>query len=524
MSKASDEQGPRPGSGTPVVDGIAIGRAIVWASDPAPPAVAGTVAQEHLRLARAIRQATRGVEELVRLLPRTEAELFEPELAILAELGPSLLAKVDRGVPAEEAVAAALSALPTDLLIDARARLLDGLAHDPRTVESLMEGRDGDRVLVTETLTPSVVASLPGRVVGIIAAAPDESQGRGGAHASHAAILARGRVIPFAVVAPHVISGIANDDVVILDATGSTASVWVSPGPSIIADAHARREHWTRTRGEEETQVKAPLAHLGLEVRINVGSLHEHVPGSADGIGLVRTELLFASRTHAPSELEQFGALRVLGTRVGKAPLVVRLFDAGGDKPLTWLRAPDTSPGLRGIALLFGHPAVLDAQLRAILRAAAGADVRALLPIVTCPGDVENIRARVKGKIPIGAMIETPEAVDQCEDIARVSDFICVGTNDLCASMSGSGDIGSRLSCDRRVLRMIERIIAAAKSYACKVTVCGEMAGEPHSARTLVGLGVHAISVAPGRYAKVKLSFRDVTLDDCRCVAAEALK
>jgi phosphoenolpyruvate-protein kinase (PTS system EI component) len=225
MSKASDEQGPRPGSGTPVVDGIAIGRAIVWASDPAPPAVAGTVAQEHLRLARAIRQATRGVEELVRLLPRTEAELFEPELAILAELGPSLLAKVDRGVPAEEAVAAALSALPTDLLIDARARLLDGLAHDPRTVESLMEGRDGDRVLVTETLTPSVVASLPGRVVGIIAAAPDESQGRGGAHASHAAILARGRVIPFAVVAPHVISGIANDDVVILDATGSTASV-----------------------------------------------------------------------------------------------------------------------------------------------------------------------------------------------------------------------------------------------------------------------------------------------------------
>src|ERR1700722_2315932 len=165
-----------------VVEGIAVGRAVIWKSHPAPRSSAGTVEEEHARLASAVRRATRGVEELVRLLPRSEAELFEPEVAMLGELGPAMLARVDAGAQAEDAVNEATSALPTDLLADARARLLDALAHDRRTIEALLEGRDGDRVLVTETLTPSVVASLPGRVVGIISAVPEGVVGRGTGH------------------------------------------------------------------------------------------------------------------------------------------------------------------------------------------------------------------------------------------------------------------------------------------------------------------------------------------------------
>lgn len=524
MSKTNTEIESLPEAASAVVEGIAIGRAVVWASDPAPRSVAGTVEEEHARLAWAIRRATRGLEELVRLLPRTEAELFEPELAILGELGPVMLARVDAGVRAEDAVNETTSELPMDLLVDARARLLDGLAHDPRTVESLLEGRDGDRVLVTEKLTPSVVASLPGRVVGIIAAASDGAEGRGTGHTSHAAILARGRVIPLVFVSPDVISAIANDDLVVLDATGSPASVWVTPSDSVVADAHARREAWTRTRGDEETQVTAKLAHLGLEVHVNIGSLHEHVPASAEGIGLVRTELIFAHWARAPTEMEQFGALRAIGARVGRAPVVVRLFDAGGDKPLPWLRAPDESPNMRGIELLFMHPAVLQTQLRSIVRAAESTNIRALLPLVTCAADVERIRALTPGELPIGAMIETPQAVDQSEEIAAVSDFICIGTNDLFATVTGQDHAGPTLSLDTRVLRMIARVVAAGQSHARKVAVCGEMAGEPHSARILVGMGVDAISVATGRFAKVKLSFRDVTRDDCREVALEALK
>ena len=93
-----------PEAGSPVVDGIAIGRALVWPSDPEGPEVRGNALEERKRLARAIQLATRGVENLIRLLGPAEAELFVPEVAILAELEPLLLARVDGGETAEQAI------------------------------------------------------------------------------------------------------------------------------------------------------------------------------------------------------------------------------------------------------------------------------------------------------------------------------------------------------------------------------------------------------------------------------------
>jgi phosphoenolpyruvate-protein kinase (PTS system EI component) len=515
------ERGPEVGS--PVVDGIAIGRAVVWASDPEPRTVAGTAAEENGRLVRALLRATRGVEELVRLLPPEEAELFVPEIAILAELGPLLLRRVEGGETAEEAVNAGTSQVSTDLLLDARARLLDGLGHNQRSVESLLEGRDGDRVLATESLTPSVVASLPVRVVGIVAAS-DGTAPTGGEYTSHAVILARGRNIPLAFVASNVLLGIADDDTVVLDTTGSVASMWVAPDESIVVEAQRRRQEWISARAREQAKVAAPLAHLGLEVHVNVGSVHECVPASAEGIGLLRTELVFSGHARAPSEVEQFAALRAIAATVGRAPVVVRLFDAGGDKPLTWLQAPAACPLARGVQLLFMHPELLDTQLRAIVRAAEHVNVRVLLPLVGGAGDVERIRALSHGKVSVGAMIETPAAVDRIDEVAAAADFICIGTNDLFAIVTGQERATSTLSFDTRALRMIERVIAVAHTRARKVSVCGEMAGDPHGARILVGLGVDSISVATARFAKIKLSLRDVTIDDCRGVARQALK
>jgi len=517
----SPERGPEAGS--PVVDGIAIGRAIVWARDPEPRSVAGTAEEEHRRLARALLRATHGVENLVRLLPPPEAELFVPEVAILAELGPILLGRVDGGATAEEAVNEATAEVSTDLLLDARARLLDGLGHSQRSVELLLEGREGDRVLVTESLTPSVVASLPVRVVGIVAASEGTARSRG-EYTSHAVILARGRGIPLAFVPPNVVVAIADDDTVVLDTTGSVASLWVAPSESIIAQAQRRHDEWILGCTQEEAKVAAPLAHLGLEVHVNIGSIYERLPASAEGIGLLRTELVFSGHASAPSEVEQFAALRAIAAPIGRAPVVVRLFDAGGDKPLAWLQAPAGSPLARGVELLFMHPELLDTQLRAIVRAAEHGTVRVLLPLVTCADDVERIRALSHGKLAVGAMIETPAAVDQIDDVAAVADFICIGTNDLFATVTGQQRADSTLAFDTRALRMIERVIAVAHGRARKVSVCGEIAGDPHGARILVGLGVDAISVATARFAKVKLSLRDLTIDDCRGVAREAMK
>jgi phosphoenolpyruvate-protein kinase (PTS system EI component) len=143
---------------------------------------------------------------------------------------------------------------------------------------------------------------------------------------------------------------------------------------------------------------------------------------------------------------------------------------------------------------------------------------------VTCAEDVEQVRAFVGAKIPLGAMIETPEAVAQSEEICAAADFICIGTNDLFARVTGQAQPRSSLAMDARVLHMIARVVAVAHRHGRKVSVCGEMAGEPHGARILVGLGVDRLSVAPGRFARLKLSFRDVTIGDCQQVASEALK
>jgi phosphoenolpyruvate-protein kinase (PTS system EI component) len=168
------------------------------------------------------------------------------------------------------------------------------------------------------------------------------------------------------------------------------------------------------------------------------------------------------------------------------------------------------------------HPDLLDAQLRVIARAARGADVRVLLPFVSGPGEVEHVRARSGGAIAVGAMIETPGAVDQIDAIAA-ADFVCIGTNDLFASMTGVDRAAGAPLLDARLLRGIERVVTGAHARQRTVTVCGELAGDPQGARILVGLGVDAISVATWRLAKVKLALREVTLDDCRSVAQKAL-
>ena len=505
-----------------MVEGIAIGKAIVWASDPITRNKVRTVAQERARLGRAIVRATRGVEELVRLLGPSEAELFEPEIAILKELEPLLLAAADAGLQAEDAVNQATGQVSTDLLVDARARLIDALAFADRSVESLLEGRDGDRLLVTGSLTPSVVASLPVRVVGIVAAS--EAAESGPETTSHAVILARGRDIPLAFVTPDVAASIYNDDPVVLDTMVTPARIWISPGESVAASAHERREARMLSRAREESSVAAPLSHLGLEVHVNVGSRHERFPASAEGVGLLRTELVFSEHARAPTEGEQLAALLAIAVPLGKAPMVVRLFDAGADKPLAWLRPPAGATEARGMELLRHHPALLDAQLRAIVRAADHANVRALLPLVTSGEDVDHVRIRSRGRVPVGAMIETPGAVDKIEEIAAASDFISIGTNDLFATVTGQDRADSTLSLDTRALRLVERIVIAAHRHGRKVSVCGELAGDPHGAKILVGFGVDAISVAAMRFARVKVALREVTMDGCRAMAREALR
>ena len=519
-----------PEGGTAGAAGIAVGAAVVAAViDVSRAEVRGSLADERVRVSQAIAGALRDVEALTRGLRPREAELFLPELEILRALEPLILARLEGGESAEAAVIVEASSDASDLLLDAKTRLLEGLSGgNDRTLADAFAAHAGrDVVLVTEALAPSLVASLPPHVVGILVGFDPEPGNagtpRGTGYTSHAAILARGREIPLAFVPSHVVAAIGDGDLIVLDTTGEGARVWVAPSEALAESARARREAHARERASEPD---APIAHLrGVAVRTNIGTIHDEVPRGAEGIGLFRTELAFAGRRVAPAEAEQLATVSTVSRRAGGAPVVVRLFDAGGDKPLAWLAPPSHAPHARGIELLLFYADVLDAQLRALVRARRqGADIRVLLPLVRSATDVEDVRARSNGELPVGAMIETPEAVADVDSIAAAAEFVCIGTNDLTALALGLDRADASLSLDARALTLVARTVDGAHARDRRVTVCGEIAANERGARILVGLGVDALSVAPPFVAVVRRALSSVTLDDCKALARESMR
>jgi phosphoenolpyruvate-protein kinase (PTS system EI component) len=216
--------------------------------------------------------------------------------------------------------------------------------------------------------------------------------------------------------------------------------------------------------------------------------------------------------------------LALLAGKIRTGPLVVRLFDGGGDKPIAWLPAPADAPDARGIALLARHREVLEDQVKAIARVAAGGDVRLLIPWVRDPSDVELVRALVPRTLAIGAMIESPGAVTAASAVAAAADFVCIGTNDLTALVCGEDRaVAAHAPLDARVLALIVDVVGAAHGVGRSVTICGEMAGEPLGAQILVGLGVDAISVAPARWADVRRVLAAASRASCEEAARRAM-
>jgi len=509
-----------PETGTSAVEGRAVGCAVVLLDESSAPIDSGTPAQVTERLQATFARVQTELREIVRALPRAEAELFEPEIEIVRALLDPVLARVTRGERAEEAIRTEAASAASDLIVDARDRLLDAYANEgaSRLARILALAPDGDLVLVVETLTPSLVTAVPDRVVGIVASHDAENPRAG--YTSHAAILARGRGIPLLFVPPHVVFGVADGETVVLDATKPSPRLWVSPSEAKIAEARAEALSSRKRALEEEERARTSLSHLGISVRINVGSLHDHVPASADGVGLLRTELVCSGRTRAPTEDDQVALLAAIAGKVEGRPLVVRLFDAGGDKPIPWIPPPDDAPDARGIDLLRRHPEILTTQVRAIARMRLRADVRVLIPLVRDARDIVAVRALAPRELQVGAMVETPDAVAHIDAIAEASDFVCIGTNDLAALALGvDRETASASLDDPRVLALVERIVSGAHAKKRTVTVCGELAGDPRGARLLIGLGVDALSVAPARLAGLRVSLAQATVEECRTLA-----
>jgi phosphotransferase system HPr (HPr) family protein len=516
-----------PQTGSAAVEGIAIGIALLVMATERAPRLQGSPDEERERLARAEARAIAELDTLMAGLAPDERLLFEPEKAIVHEVVASARERTGAGETSEEAIVALTEGAATDLLLDARARLLDALSDsDPvREAVARAEAIHEDIVVVAEVLTPSLVAALPLHVRGIVAideepsAEADASRGRVGT--SHAAILARGRALPMALVPEHVTRAIADGETIVVDTTQMPARVWVSPSEALVTEARERRELQAKAnRGDVARAIHRVSQTLGVSLLVNVGSLYDEVPDGVAGVGLLRTELLFADRLSAPSENDQCAALLAVARAARGNVVTARLWDAGGDKPLVWLSSRD--PDARGAALLFEHPLILHTQLAAIARAAERANVRALIPMTRSAADVHAVRQRIP-RVKVGAMVETPEAARDIDAIAQAADFVCIGTNDLASLVLGVGRSDASLALDPRVLGLVASVVDGAHARGKKVTICGEVAANERGARVLVGLGVDALSVAPPRLGASASALDGVTLDDCRAAAQAAL-
>ena len=420
-----------------------------------------------------------------------------------------------------------------DDLRDVRDRLLSVLldAGPPVDLGDLPAGT----VLLAERLTPSDTAELdPDAVAGIATVT--------GGRTAHAAIIARSLSIPAVVGVGESLREVSDGADLLVD--GETGQVVVDP------DAEAR----ATAAGDATAAIGERVATAdgrAVEVAANVGSEAEIAPAAdrgADGIGLFRTEFLFLDREAPPSEDEQYEAVTAALSAFPDDRVVVRTLDVGGDKRVSYLDLPsEANPflGRRGVRLsLDEHRDLFEAQLRALLRAAAsegGEGLAVMFPLVSRVEEVEAAAAAVESvaadldaegvdhAVPeLGAMIETPAAAFLADALAERLDFLSIGTNDLtqyvmAADRENDGVADSHDPLHPAVLRATDRTVSAAAGTDAWVGMCGEMAGDPALTELLVGLGIDELSMSAVTVPAVKERVREVDSAAAAALADEAL-
>jgi len=401
-------------------------------------------------------------------------------------------------------------------------------------------------VLLARAMTPSGLSQFtPGTLLGLCL----ESGGK----ASHTAILARSLEIPAVSGIPW--ADLAGSDnlvgrMMIVD--GDAGVVILNPSLRDIKE-HENRRAAKHAREAELQGLRElePVTRDGKHVSL---SANVELPAEADsvlrhgagGVGLFRSEFLFMGRDDMPTEEEQYQAYKTLAESLTPRPVTIRTLDAGGDKRVAGVGGGDdeSSPmGWRSIRVSLRNPGPFKAQLRAILRAGAHGTVRLMFPMISNLQEfraartlAEEARAELAAEgIPhdanmeTGCMIEVPSAALMAADLAREADFFSIGTNDLAQFTLAVDRSNERVSDllephSPAVLREIQGVVEAARAQGIAVSVCGEMAADPHLALLFVGMGVDELSMSPVSIPEMKRLIRAVGYEDARTCAREALR
>jgi len=433
-----------------------------------------------------------------------------------------------------------------------RERLTDLTAIQRRVVLKLMGeserepwsgALDEQVIVVAHELSPGLTVQLDREhVVGLVS--------EEGTRTSHAAILAHSLGIPAVMGVAGALQRVRDGQMLLLD--GRTGVIILDPTRGELEEAKTRLHRRHRLELKLEAGLSAPAVTPDgrtLILRGNVDLPEEIEPAvrhGAEGVGLLRTEFLLTGRAVVPTEMEQADYFRRVAQAFPGQPIVVRTFDLGGDKfPVAFDAPLEANPflGWRSIRVCLDHPEIFRPQLRAVLRAAVGRDMRLMLPLITRVEEVHQVRemldeeraslaragVEVAERVPLGVMIETPAAVILADRLAAVSDFFSIGTNDLTQYTlvvdRGNARLADRFTTEHpAILRQLRAVRAAATAAGIPVSICGEMASEPLSAVLLMGLGFVELSVAPPALPLLKLIVRSVPAGVAEEAARRALE
>ena len=551
--------------GIPVSAGVARGKIIVLGK-PRHTVAKQTLSDAELagevnRLQKALLQTRHEILEVQRqvttAMGASEGGIFDAHLLVLEDR--TLIDEVvrlieEQKVNAEHAFhtvaeryAATLAAIADEYLReragdmrDVTARVLNNLLGKPE--ESSLRDLKEPVIVICHDLTPSSTAQMDRlKVLGF---ATDV-----GSKTSHTAIMARSLRIPGVVGLKKVSEELQTGQYALLD--GYNGTVILNPTDQTLFEyGQLIRKHVTLEEKLRDVLLKPAVTLDGRQIVLSAnieqaGDADAVKASGAEGVGLFRTEYLFISRNHLPSEEEQFQEYSRVAAALKPQPVVIRTLDLGGDKFLSHLQVPtEINPflGARAIRFCLQQPDIFRKQLRAILRASAHGNVKMMYPMISGLDELNQATALVeaykaelrKEGIPfdenmeIGAMIEIPSAVIIADALAKRLKFFSIGTNDLIQYSLAVDRMNEKIAhlyepTHPAIVRLIKATVDAAHKNNIWVGVCGEMAGDPVLTPLLMGLGVDEMSAAPSAVPQIKYIVRRLKTSETRALADFAL-
>ncbi|SHN23511.1 phosphoenolpyruvate--protein phosphotransferase [Mucilaginibacter sp. OK098] len=380
-----------------------------------------------------------------------------------------------------------------------------------------------DTIIIAEDLSPSDTITMDvSRVIGFAT--------QMGSKTSHAAIIAKAKGIPAVVGCSEELVSIKNNDVIILD--GLKGEVHINPDQELIKEYKIKKDAYRQHADGLKTLRDLPaITTDGLQVMLSgnisgAEDLADVFDNGGEGVGLLRTELLFMNRDTFPTEDEQFEFYKQAALQAKGKPVIVRTIDIGGDKNLAYFNLPaELNPflGYRAIRICLDCKDLFITQLKAILRASVFGDLKIMFPMISNIREIRSAQSILKEAkaellrdniafnvaIKTGVMIEVPSAAITADLLAKEVDFFSIGTNDLCQYTLAVDRMNEKIShlydpFNPGVLRLISNVIEQGQKHNIHVGMCGEMASDPLATLLLLGMGLKEFSMSAASIPAIK--------------------